>query len=172
MKSASLIFSLDMGECDCYMWLLHVLKFTVYMMLSWWWWHMLYPVRYHQAAGHSWGRLEEARPCHCRLQGACGQEWLLTSSCTPSALCMSSLARTETTMYRSYGRTSCQVETNHLTLCNCIHKVCIQSFSPYEFVFWQIISITSGSRWQTTSIVHMTTALSCIMEGELLFEAT
>lgn len=29
-----------------------------------------------QAAGHFWGRLEEARPCRCRLLAACGQGWL------------------------------------------------------------------------------------------------
>lgn len=37
--------------------------------------------------------------------------------------------------------------------------------------FRQTAFIISGNGWQTISIVHMTTTLSCIMEGELLFEA-
>lgn len=40
---------------------------------------------------------------------------------------------------------------------------------PSSFMFWQTRCITSGNRWQTISTVHMTMALSCIMEGELLF---
>ena len=64
-----------------------------------------------QAAGRFWVRLEEARPCRCRLLGACGQGLLLTSSCTPLALCMSSPALTETITSQLCGKTSCQVRT-------------------------------------------------------------
>ncbi len=61
----------------------------------------------------------------------------------------------------------CYCETFPLTLFfHTIWVVC-----PLSSMFWQTNFITSGNKWQTTSIVHMTTALSCIMEGELLFEA-
>lgn len=126
-----------------------------------------------KAAGRSWGRLEEARPCHCRLLGACGQESQPTSSCMLLVLYMSNLAQIETTMSQLYGKTSWQVGA----LCHCIHRALslpFESFS-YEFcvlvsfMFWQTKLITSGNRQQTISTVHMTTTLSCIMEGEWSF---
>lgn len=65
-----------------------------------------------QAAGHFWGRLEEARSCHYRLLGACGQEWPRMSSCMLLALYTSSPAQTETTTSQLYGKTSYQVRMN------------------------------------------------------------
>lgn len=54
-----------------------------------------------------------------------------------------------------------------------LHSESLFFTSPtLSFMFWQTKCTTSGNRWQTIWTVHMITALSCIMEGELLFEAT
>lgn len=89
-----------------------------------WWRVMLFLFCTPKAAGRFWGRLEEVRPCPCRLLGACGQESLPTSWCTPSASYTSSPAQTGTTLSQLYGKTSCQVRINDhlLTLCHCVRK--------------------------------------------------
>lgn len=51
-------------------------------------------------------------------------------------------------------------------------SVILKWFIGLSFTFWQNKYTTSGNRWQTISTFHTTMALSCIMEGELLFKAT
>lgn len=93
-----------MGERDSCLWLLTVCRDDcTYRRIC-----ALHPS---QAAGHFWGRLGEARPCHCRLLGACGRESLLMNSCMLSASYTSNPDQTVTTMSQLYGKTSCQVRT-------------------------------------------------------------
>lgn len=127
-----------------------------------------------QAAGHFWGRLEEARPCRCRLRGACGRELHLTSSCMLLALCMSSLAQTGTTMSQLCGKTSWQVRIRIMLFFCVWFKRFFFLFTNYThfFLFWKTTYITSGNSPPTTWTARTTTALSCIMDGELIFKET